>query len=132
MWANETLEKAAADKVWKIHQQITEYRNYPISAISEEPEQFLTIIHKEKYKILRATLYQKPLSLPIPIKADLSCRQDNEISFKKVTYTEVQDALSLLSSNTATSASCINYTMLKQAWSHVGQCLANRYHLLQQ
>ena len=113
MWANETLEKAVADKVWKIHQCTIEHRNYAILAISRETGQFLTIIYKEKYKTLRATLYQELLSLLTSIKADLSSRQDNEISFKKVTYTEVQDALSSLSSNTAISTSYINYTMLK-------------------
>jgi len=96
-------------------------------------------MHKEKCKILRATLYQEPLPLPIPIEADLSCRQDNEIPFEEVTYTEVQEALSSSSSNTAAGASQINYTMLKWAWLHMGneitmlihRCLANRYYSLQ-
>ena len=70
-------------------------------------------MYKEKCKILRVTLYQEPSPLPIPIEADLFYRQDNEILFKEVTYIEVQIALSSLSSNTATSTSQINYTMLK-------------------
>ena len=78
------------------------------------------------------------LSLP-PIEADLSCKQDNKILFKEVTYTEVQKALSSSSSNTAAGASQINYTILKWAWPHVGNeitmiicwCLANGYHPLQ-
>ena len=52
-------------------------------------------------------------SLPVPIEADISCRQDNEITFKKVTYIEVQKAFSLSSLNTAASANQINYTMFK-------------------
>ena len=70
-------------------------------------------MYKEKCETLRAILYQEPSSLPISIEADLLCRQDNEIPFKKVTYTEVQKALSSSSSNTAAGASQINYTMLK-------------------
>jgi len=139
MWANETLEKAAADKVWKLHQWTTGHRNYPIPAISRGPGQSPAITHKEKCETLRATLYQEPPPLPIPIEADLSCRQDNKIPFEKVTYTEVQEALSSSSSNTAASASQINYTMLKWAWPHlrneitmlIHQCLANGYHPLQ-
>jgi len=46
-------------------------------------------MHKEKYETLRATLYQEPPPLLIPIEADLLCRQDNEIPFEEVTYTEV-------------------------------------------
>jgi len=96
-------------------------------------------MHKEKCKTLRATLYQEPLPLPIPIEADLSCRQDNEIPFEEVTYTEVQKALFASSSNTAAGASQINYTILKWAWPHIGNeitmlicwCLANGYHSLQ-
>ena len=113
MWANETLEKAAADEVWKLHWWTTEHRNYPILAISRGPGQSPAITYKEKYETLRATLYQEPLSLPIPIEADLLCRQDNEIPFEEVTYTEVQKALSSSSSNTAAGTSQINYTMLK-------------------
>jgi len=89
MWANETLEKAAADEVWKLHQWTTEHRNYSIPAISRGPEQSPAIMYKEKCETLRATLYQEPPPLPIPIEADLSCRQDNEIPFEEVTYTEV-------------------------------------------
>jgi len=37
MWANETLEKAAADEVWKLHQWTIGHRNYSIPAISREP-----------------------------------------------------------------------------------------------
>ena len=140
MWANETLEKAVADEVQKLHQWTIGHRNYSIPVISREPGQSPAITHKEKYKTLRATFYQESPSLPIPIEADLSCRQDNKIPFKEVTYTEIQEALSLSSSNTAASASQINYTMLKWAWPHVGneitmlihQCLANGYHPLQQ
>jgi len=72
-----------------------------ISAISRESEQFPAIMHKEKYKTLRATLYQEPSSLLILIEADLLCRQDNKISFEKVTYIKVQKAFSSSSSNTA-------------------------------
>ena len=46
-------------------------------------------MHKEKCKTLKAILYQEPLLLPISIEADLSCRQDNEISFEEITYIEV-------------------------------------------
>ena len=113
MWANETLEKATVDKVWKLHRWTTEHRNYPIPAISRGPGQSPAITHKEKYKTLRATLYQEPPLLPIPIEADLSCRQDNKIPFEKVTYTEVQEALFASSSNTAAGTSQINYTILK-------------------
>ena len=96
-------------------------------------------MHKEKYETLRATLYQEPPPLLIPIEADLLCRQDNEIPFEEVTYTEVQEALSSSSSNIAAGTSQINYTMLKWAWPHVGNeitmlihwCLANGYHPLQ-
>ena len=70
-------------------------------------------MHKEKCETLRTTLYQESPPLPIPIEADLSCRQDNEIPFEEVTYTEVQEALSSLSSNIAAGTSQINYTMLK-------------------
>ena len=139
MWANETLEKAAADEVQKLHRQTTEHKNYPIPTISRELEQSPIITHKEKCEILRATLYQEPSPLSISIKADLSCRQDNKIPFEKVTYIKVQEAFSSSSSNTAANASQINYTMLKWAWPHVGneitmlicQCLTNRYHPLQ-
>jgi len=72
-------------------------------------------MHKEKCKTFRATLYQEPPPLPISIEADLSCRQDNEIPFEKVTYIEVQEALSSSSSNTAAGTSQINYTILKWA-----------------
>jgi len=113
MWANKTLEKAIADEVWKLHWWTTEHRNYPIPAISRGPGQSPAITHKEKYKTLRATLYQESSPLPTPIKADLLCRQDNKISFEEVTYIEVQEALSLSSSNTAAGASQINYTILK-------------------
>jgi len=34
MWANETLEKVAADKVWKLYKWTTGHRNYFIPAIS--------------------------------------------------------------------------------------------------
>jgi len=105
MWANETLEKAVADKVWKLHQWTTEYKNYPLSVISRGPEQSPTITHKEKYETLRATLYQEPPPLYTPIKANLLYKQDNEIFFEKVTYIEVQEALFLLSLNTAAGAS---------------------------
>ena len=83
MWANEILEKAAADKVWKLHQWTTGHRNYSILAISREPGQFPAIIHKEKCETFRATLYQEPSPLPIPIEADLSCRQDNKFPLRK-------------------------------------------------
>ena len=107
--------------------------------ISRGPRQSSAITHKEKCKTLRATLYQEPLPLPIPIEADLSHKQDNEIPFEEVTYTEVQEALSSSSSNTAAGISQINYTMLKCAWPHVRneitmlihRCLANGYHPLQ-
>jgi len=58
-----------------------------VLVISRGLEQFSAIIHKEKCKALRATIYQE--SLPIPIEADLSCRQGNEILFEEVTYIEV-------------------------------------------
>jgi len=63
--------------------------NYPLLVILRGPGQSLAITHKEKCETLRATLYQEPLSFPTPIKADLSCRQDNKIPFEEVTYTEV-------------------------------------------
>ena len=113
MWANETLEKAVADKVWKLHQWTIGHRNYSIPAILREPEQSPAITHKEKCETLRAILYQEPPPLPISIEADLSCRQDNKIPFKEVTYIEVQKALFSLSSNTAAGVSQINYIMLK-------------------
>ena len=123
----------------KLYQWTIGYRNYPILIISRGPEQSLTITYKEKCETLRATLYQESSFLPISIKADLLCRQDNKIFFEKVTYTKVQKALSSSSSNTATGTSQINYTMLKQAQLHVEnkiimliyQCLANEYHSLQ-
>ena len=105
MWANETLEKATADEVWKLHRWTTEHRNYPIPAISRGPGQSPVITHQEKCETLKATLYQEPPPLPTPIEADLLCRQDNEIPFEKVTYTEVQEALSSSSLNTAAGAS---------------------------
>jgi len=80
-------------------------QNYPILVLSREPGQSPAITHKEKCKTLRATLYQESPSLPIPIEANLLCRQDNKIPFEEVTYTEVQKALSLSSSNTAASTS---------------------------
>jgi len=39
MWANKTLEKAAANEVWKLHRWITGHRNYPLPAISRGPGQ---------------------------------------------------------------------------------------------
>jgi len=63
-------------------------------------------MHKEKWKTLRVILYQEPFSLPVPIEADLLCRQDNEISFKEVTY--VQEAFSSSSLNTAAGANYSN------------------------
>jgi len=81
------------------------YRNYPIPAISREPGWFPAITHKEKYKTLRIIFYQEPFPLLVPIKADLSYKQNNKISFEKVTYTEVQKALSLLNLNIAASTS---------------------------
>jgi len=113
MWVNKTLEKVAADEVWKLHQWTTGHRNYSIPVISRGPGQSPAITYKEKYKTLRAILYQEPPLLLIPIEADLSCRQDNEIPFEEVTYTEVQEALSSSSSNTAAGISQINYTMFK-------------------
>jgi len=72
--------------VWKLYQWTTEHRNYLIPAISRGPEQLPTITHKEKCKTLRAIFYQEPPFLSISIKADLLCRQDNEIPFEEVTY----------------------------------------------
>jgi len=89
MWANEILEKAVTDKVWKLYWWTTGHRNYSIPALSRGLGQSPVIMHKEKYETLRTTLYQELSSLLIPIKADISCKQDNKISFKKVTYTEV-------------------------------------------
>ena len=46
MWANETLEKATADEMWKLHRWTTGHRNYSIPAISRRPEQSPAIMHK--------------------------------------------------------------------------------------
>jgi len=106
MWANKTLErKSSSRQGMEASLMNNRTQNYPILVLSREPGQSPAITHKEKCKTLRATLYQESPSLPIPIEANLLCRQDNKIPFEEVTYTEVQKALSLSSSNTAASTS---------------------------
>jgi len=49
------------------------------------------IILQEKYDTLWDTLYQEPLSFPIPVVTNLTQRVPHKLSYIEITHTEVSE-----------------------------------------
>ena len=96
------------------------------------------VTHQDKCNALRAELYQPPPHLEEEHTPDLKNPQAEDLPFEKITFNEVNKAISSTSSSSAPGYSQMNYQVVKWAWrNEIGcqyifllmqKCLKGGYH----
>jgi hypothetical protein len=115
----EKLETAMSSDIWGFQKWSKGTRNYPTPPISTGANSPKAINHKDKCKAIRQELYQPPPQLETEFHSNLTDRdEDNDILFTPITTTEIEEAISGVSANSAPGPSQIPYQAVKWAWQN--------------
>jgi hypothetical protein len=115
-WATEKLESAASSDIWGFQKWSKGTRNYPTPPISTGEGTPKAVSHKDKCEAIRHELYQPPPQLETEFHPNLTDHLDGDLTFTPITTTEINEAITGVSANTAPGPSQISYQAVKWAW----------------
>jgi len=137
-WAVNKLEEAESSDIWEFQKWSKGSRNYPTPPISTGAGNPKAVSHKDKCEAIRRELYQPPPQLDTEYNPNLTDRLPDDIPFTAITHTEVDEAITSVSANTAPGPSQISYQAVKWAWQNptcklyiealMRRCLETGYH----
>ena len=137
-WAVNKLEETESSDIWGFQKWSKGSRNYPTPPISTGTGNPKAVSHKDKCEAIRKELYQPPPQLEAIYTPNLTDRAADDIPFTPITITEIDEAITSVSANTAPGPSQISYQAVKWAWQNptcklyiealMRRCLETGYH----